>query len=176
MPVLGAGGRQSSVPIIDLFRPDPSLHDPKQLNIWNVERGVSGRAFRALYQGANVGEVFNSSWAGKLMEEVLPLPLKQLGLEAADECATSGCAVYSGFSTYNSGGHVIDCQRLLLPLGRADRVEQIVASLQLTSAKASFNRDTVIRHFEWKTDVSCAMRISARAVGMALRDEKPERV
>lgn len=102
------------------------------------------------------------------MEEVLPLPLKQLGLEAADECASSGCAIYSMFSTYNSAGHVIECERLLLPLGWAKRVEQIVASLQLASDKASFNRNTVIRHFEWKTDVSCAMRIPAYARDMAL--------
>jgi hypothetical protein len=156
-------------PSLDLFRPNPGLHDPKQLNIWNVERGDHELAFRALYQGQYVSEVFNSSWAGKLMQDVLPPPLKSIGVEAATECATSGCAIYSVFSTYNSRGDTIDCERLLLPLGRGEYVEQIVASLQLLSRAGSFNRDTVIRHFEWKTEISCAMRIAASTAELTHR-------
>ncbi|WP_247539648.1 hypothetical protein, partial [Bradyrhizobium sp. 168] len=67
------------------------------------------------------------------------------------------------FSTYNSGGHTIHCERLLLPFGSDGRVEQLVGSLQLISNTGSFNRETVIRHFEWKTEVSCAIRIYASA-------------
>lgn len=150
-------------PSLDQFRPEARLHDSKQLIIWSVERREDGRTFRALYQGTSVGEVFNSSWAGKSMEEVLPPALKEFGLAAAEQCVASGCAIYSVFSTYNSGGHTIDCERLLLPLGRDGRVEQLVGSLQLISMAGSFNRETVIRHFEWKTEVSCAIRIYASA-------------
>ncbi|MGY0575934.1 hypothetical protein ACTGJ9_036960 [Bradyrhizobium sp. RDM12] len=120
-------------PSLDQFRPEARLHDPKQLVIWSVERRPDGHTFRALYQGASVGEVFNSSWAGKSMDEVLPPALKEFGLAAAEQCVSSGCAIYSVFSTHNSGGHTIDCERLLLPLGRAGRVEQLVGSLQLIS-------------------------------------------
>jgi hypothetical protein len=148
-------------PSLDQFRPEARLHDPKQLIIWSVERRRDGHTFRALYQGVSVGEVFNSSWVGKSMEEVLPPALKELGLAAAEQCLSGGCAIYNVFSTCNSGGHTIDCERLLLPLGRAGRVEQMVGSLQLISMAGSFKRETVIRHFEWKTDVSCAVRIYA---------------
>ena len=163
-------------PSLDQFRPEARLHDPKQLIIWSVERQGDGHIFRALYQGASVGEVFNSSWAGKSMEEVLPPALKEFGLEAAERCVTSGCAIYNVFSTYNSGGHTIDCERLLLPLGREGRVEQMVGSLQLISMAGSFNRETVMRHFEWKTDVSCAIRIYAsgglRQSSQSTREER----
>src|SRR4051794_39287324 len=152
-----------ALPSLDQFRPDARLHDAKQLIIWSVERRGDGHTFRALYQGANVGEVFNSSWAGKSMEEVLPPALKEFGLAAAEQCVTRGSAIYNVFSTYNSGGHTIDCERLLLPLGCDGRVEQLVGSLQLISKTGSFNRETVIRHFEWKTEVSCAIRIYASA-------------
>jgi hypothetical protein len=57
-----------------------------------------------------------------------------------------------------------DRLRALAPaFGKAGRVEQMVGSLQLISMAGSFNRDTVIQHFEWKTDVSCATRIYASA-------------
>lgn len=39
----------------------------------------------------------------------------------------------------------------------------MVGSLQLISMAGSFNRETVIRHFEWKTEVSCAIGIYASA-------------
>ena len=33
--------------------------------------------FRALYQGENVAEVFNSAWAGKTMDQVVPMSLRR---------------------------------------------------------------------------------------------------
>src|SRR3954447_4225364 len=66
-------------PSLDQFRPEARLHDPKQLIIWSVERRGAGHTFRALAQGASGGEVCNSSWAGKSMEEVLPPAFKEFG-------------------------------------------------------------------------------------------------
>src|SRR6267142_2303609 len=56
-------------PAIAEFDPEPRLHDPRQLVRWTIEDGFGQRRFRALYQGANVTEVFNSSWAGRTMGE-----------------------------------------------------------------------------------------------------------
>ena len=61
-------GRRS-FPSIAEFDPEPRLHDPKQLVIWAIEDAFGQRRFRALYQGTNVAEVFNSSWAGRTMAD-----------------------------------------------------------------------------------------------------------
>lgn len=37
---------------------------------------------------------------------------------------SSGCAIYNVFTTYNSRGDIIDCERLLLPIGQSETVEQ----------------------------------------------------
>ena len=101
--------------------------------------------FRARYQARNVAEAFNSAWAGKTMEQVVPMSLRQGALEAATECAASGCVVYSIFSTIDANDTRVDCHRLLLPFGRDDtKVEQMLASLQLIDHRRAAARCSTI--------------------------------
>jgi hypothetical protein len=114
-----AGGR--AFPAFTEFEPDATGHDPKQLVVWNIEGAGPLQKFRALYQGDNVAEVFNSNWAGKTMEQVVPMSLRRITLDAAKECAASGCLIYAIFSTVDANDQRIDCERLLLPFGRDGR-------------------------------------------------------
>jgi hypothetical protein len=146
-------------PALGDLKPDPEIHDPKQLVVWNVEGEGRQRKFRALYQGENIEEAFHSSWAGKTMEQVVPASLRRLTLDTAKECAESGCLVYMIFSTTDASGQRIECQRLLLPFGKdGSKVEQILASLQLTIAPA---RKTIVRHFEMQTDILFSGKIKS---------------
>jgi hypothetical protein len=108
-------------------------HDPKQLVVWSVEGNGPRQTFRALYQGENVSQAFNSDWAGKTMQEVVPMSLRRVTLDAAKKCTNQGAAVYTIISTIGPNGQRVDCHRLLLPFGRDGGVEQILASLQLTN-------------------------------------------
>jgi hypothetical protein len=137
----------------------PGLHDPKQLVAWSVEGAGRLRKFRALYQGENIADAFNSAWAGKTMEQVVPMSLRKVTLEAAKECATSGSIVYSIFSTIDASDNQVDCHRLLLPFGRAETgVEHMLASLQLNIVQG---RNRVLNHFQIQTDVLFAGRIKS---------------
>lgn len=173
-----AAGRR--FPAFTELKLEPGLHDPKQLVAWNVEGAGRLRKFRALYQGENVAEAFNSAWAGKTMEQVVPMSLRKIALEAAKECATSGCAVYSILSTIDASDTRVDCHRLLLPFGRDDtKVEQMLASLQLTTTQG---RSRVLNHFQIQTDVLFAGKIksgftlakaaSAKAPGKTRSDKR----
>src|SRR6266851_2064373 len=158
-----AGGR--SFPSVAEFAPGPRLHDPEQLVIWTIEDAFGQRRFRALYQGTNVAEVFNSSWAGRTMDEVIPVPLKSFSIEGATECASSGCAIYTVFATFDAKGHRVDCERLLLPT-----VQQIVASLQLISLKGEFERKSVLSKFETLSQVVFAGRIRSGSMSVPADD------
>lgn len=148
-----------SFPSIAEFKPEARLHDPKQLVVWAVENDGSQRRFRALYQGSSVGEVFNSAWTGKTMDEVVPASFKSFAIDAANECASSCCAIYAVLTTVDANGRHVDCERLLLPLGHNGVVEQIVASLQLISIKGEFERKNVLAKFESQSQISFAGRI-----------------
>ena len=152
-----AAGRR--FPALAELKPDPAMHDPKQLVVWNVEGEGRQQKYRALYQGENLVEVFNTAWAGKTMEQVVPMSLRRLTLDAAKECASSGCLVYMVFSTIDASDRRIDCHRLLLPFGRdGSKVEQMIGSLQLTVGQA---RGKILRHFEMQADVMVSGMIKA---------------
>jgi hypothetical protein len=153
--------RQRPYPEIAEFRPTERIHDPKQLVIWQVEQDGAARRFRALHHGAHVAEVFGQSWAGRTMDEVVPPFALPFALHSANACARAGRAVYTIFRTRDAQHRVIDCERLLLPLGAADKVEQIVASLQLISLTGEFRRETVLEAFDANISVAFAGMIGA---------------
>jgi PilZ domain-containing protein/PAS domain-containing protein len=154
-----AAGR--AFPAFTEFKPEASSHDPKQLVVWNIEGAGRLLKFRALYQGENVAEVFNSSWAGKTMEQVVPMSLRRISLDAAKECAASGCIVYAIFSTVGANGQRIDCERLLLPFGRDGKVEQILGALQLKSVQGAVRRTKVLGNFQLQADVLFSGKIAS---------------
>lgn len=150
-----AAGRR--LPAFAELKLEPGLHDPKQLVAWNVEGEGRLQKFRAVYQGEGIADVFNVAWAGKTMEQVVPMSLRRVTLDAAKECATSGCPVYAIYSTIDANDTRVDCHRLLLPFGGAGgKVEQLLASLQLSVTET---RRRVLTHFDMQTDVLLAGKI-----------------
>ncbi len=155
-----AAGRR--FPAFAEFRPEPDKYDPRQLVVWNVEGSGRLQKFRALYQGDNVAEVFNSAWAGKTMDDVVPVSLRRVTLDAAKECVTGRCLVYTIVSTIDSNDRRVDCERLLLPFGRdGSKVEQILAFLQLRNMEGDARRKKILRNFELHADLIYSRKIQS---------------
>jgi hypothetical protein len=148
-------------PAIDAFSPNSKDHNPEQLIVWDVERADDGsRRFRMRLLGQRAREALGTSMVGKTMDEVVPPSLRAVSLEGANECATSGCAVYNVITTF-ANGHQVDCERLLLPFGEGGAVEQIVAALQLISFQGPVDRRDATSNFEATSYVSFSGRISS---------------
>ena len=154
-------GKRRFPPIAE-FKLDTRAHDPHQLVVWTVGTDNGLRKFQTRYVGKHATEASELASAGKTMDEIAPEPLKQFALETTNECATSGCAVYTILSTLDASGNQVDLERLLLPFGRDDSlVEVILASLQLISFKGAVDRRNVVREFETQSRVSLAGRIGS---------------
>lgn len=167
-----AAGRR--FPAFTEFKPEPGTYDAGQLVVWNIEGAGRLQKFRALYQGENVAEVFNSAWAGKTMEQVVPMSLRRVTLDAARECASSGCLVYTIISTFDANNHRVDCERLLLPFGRdGSKVEQILASLQLKSAAGGVQRKKILNSFQLQSDLIFSGKIKSGFTGTDLAPAIP---
>ncbi len=152
--------RGQRFPTLEQFRPDDRTHDPKQLVFWQVETiGPRERRFRALYQGDHVAQVFGNHWPGRTMDQAVPEFARAIALDAANECTRTGCAVYTVLSTVDANGRQVDCERLLLPLGRDGMVEHLAGSLQLISVSGEFRRETVLSSFQLHTEVTCSGKI-----------------
>lgn len=154
-----AAGRR--FPAFSDFHVDGRMIDLESLLFWSVERSGGQLAFRAQYHSARLAEALQGNWVGKTMEEMAPAGLRHYALEPANECAVSGCAVFSIISTVDHAGHRVDCERLLLPFGKGEEVEQLVATMQLISLKGDFKRKTILNDYRMAAKVELAGRIPA---------------
>jgi PilZ domain len=143
------------------FTLPPELSDPTRLNVWNVEGEGRLQKFRAAYQGEAIGQVFATPWAGKTMEDVVPMSLRSLAIEAARECVQTGCVIYTIISTLDTQGQRVDCERLLLPFGSGSKVTQMLASLQLTQVPGGIRRKKILSSFEIEAKLVFAGRIAS---------------
>jgi hypothetical protein len=155
----GLGGKSRAIPSFHQFQPEDRIHDPKQLAIWKVETGQDQFVFRALYRGRLLDDAFNEGWVGKTLDEVAPPALRDAIVSASNECAKTGCAIYTVLRTYDGAFHAVDLERLLLPFGENGRVEQIVASLQLASLEGTLQGQAAVKTFEARSVCTLALRI-----------------
>jgi hypothetical protein len=142
---------------------------------WDVESldKVGDRRFRVRAMGLRAAEAFGSGLIGKTMEEVVPPALRAISMNGARECAASGCAVYEIITTIDANAHQVDCERLLLPFGDGDRVEQMVASLQLISFQGAVERQVIARDFETGPQVMFSGTIPSDAMVRWLASAPP---
>ncbi|HKO69856.1 MAG TPA: hypothetical protein VJV58_02885 [Bradyrhizobium sp.] len=152
------------MPPFDRFKPDPHIHDPKQLAVWKVEGRGAETDFRGLYRGSLIDEAFNDGWTGKTLTEITPPLLQPAIIGASRQCANTGCAVYSILQTYDGDGFAINLERLLLPFGTDGRVQVILASLQLISLHGTVSRRDVVRKFEAHCETAVSITIPAASV------------
>jgi PilZ domain len=150
-----ASGRR--FPAFTDYTPQSGTTDSKQLIVWNVEGEGRQIKFRALYQGDTITEVFDAAWAGKTMEEVVPMSLRPLTMDPTKECAASGSLVYTIISTTDTNGNRIDCERLLLPFGRdGSKVEQILTAVEFTNNQGEIRRKKILSSFQMQADLLLA--------------------
>ena len=143
------------------FSPGNRAHDPRQMLVWTVDERNGKRSYRHLYGGAYVFEAFGPDASVASVPKRLRAPF-EAGLDA---CATSASIIYMSIATSDPSGHRIECERLLLPFRNGgETVSHILASLQLVSPEGSFERRTIVQHFERQTDVTFCGRILPGAV------------
>jgi hypothetical protein len=162
-------------PTIAAFNPQSTGHSPEQIVQWDVESmdETGDRRFRVRAMGLRAAEAFGSGLIGKTMEELVPPALRAISLNGARECAASGCAVYEVITTVDANAHQVDCERLLLPFGNGDSVEQIVASLQLISFQGTVERQVIARDFEAGPQVMFSGKIPSDAMVRWLASAPP---
>ena len=154
--MLSAGRR---FPAIDHFNPQAKDHSPEQLILWDVERSAGSWQFRVRRMGLRAMEALGNGPIGKTMEELVPPALREISMQGACECAASGSAIYAIITTI-ANGHQVDCERLLLPFGgNGDKVEHLIASLQLISFQGAIERQEISRDFETRSQMTFAGRI-----------------
>jgi hypothetical protein len=138
------------------FSPGDRAHDPRQILVWTIEEWNGERSYRHLYAGRYVFEAFGPSAS----VDSIPERLRDIFMSGLEACEKSANIIYMTIATSDAAGHRIECERLLLPFGKGGRtVTHVLASLQLVSVDGTFQRNSVMRQFEAKTEMTFCGRI-----------------
>ncbi len=152
------------------FAPGDRAHDPRRILLWRIDEQDGARSYRPLYKGDYVFEAFGGDPS---TTEAVPEPLRDAFWAGLDACAASADIVYMSIATFDSSGHRIDCERLLLPFGDGGaKATHILASLQLVSLAGTFRRDTILQQFERGADVTFCGRIPPALASASPQTEK----
>jgi hypothetical protein len=153
------------------FSPGNRAHDPRQLLLWAIDEVDGRRSFRPLYGGAYVAEAY-----GPNVRQDMSEGLRMIFRAGMDTCTSTANITYMQFATSDPAGHRVTCERLLLPFGRGtETVTHVLASLQLVSLDGTFERRTVVQHFERQVEVVFCGRIepaAAAAVAAAAQSRR----
>jgi hypothetical protein len=162
---------QHGLPKFDSFAPGNRAHDPRQLLLWAIDEADGNRSFRPIYGGAYVAEVY-----GPNPRHDLSGPLRQIFKVGMAACTNTASITYMSFETSDAAGHRVTCERMLLPFGRGGgSVTHVLASLQLVSIDGTFDRRTIMQHFERHVEVTFCGRIepaTSAAASPARRSRK----
>lgn len=140
--------KRAAFPRFDDFKPANRGHDPRYMVIWNVEPTPHERIFRAMYQGSFIATGFRQPWQGQSLADVIPAPLRAPALAAANHCAETGCGVYMVYRASNERGQSIDCERLVLPFGKAETgIRQLVTSMETISLEGDVVLGSALDYF-----------------------------
>lgn len=149
-------------PQFDHFKPSARAHDPRFMVVWNVEPKPADRTFRAMYQGELIAVSFRQRWEGQSMADVIPAPLRAPALAAANHCAETGCGVYMVYRACNERGQSIDCERLVLPFGKAQTgIRQLVTSMETISLEGDVILDSALDYFTAGFDIVLAAQFTS---------------
>lgn len=105
----------------------------------------SGETARLLvqFQGRKLAEALGAPGAGKYLDELLPLPYRNVALATCHEVMVTRLPVYTVADMRDCDGRIVHFERLLLPFGQdAAIVDRIMVSLETVSPEGAFeNRD-----------------------------------
>lgn len=148
------------------FKPSARGHDPRYMVIWSVEPEPPARTFRAMYQGDLIALSFRQRWEGQSMAHVIPPVLRTAALAAANHCAETGCGIYMVYRASNERGQSIDCERLVLPFGKAETgVRQLVTSMETISLEGDVILDSALDYFTAGYDIVLAAQFNPGRCG-----------
>lgn len=139
------------------FQPPSRGHDPNFMVIWRVDEAVDGPEFRAMFQGDHIAGAFRQRWEGRNMAEMIPGSLRAPALDGARFCVEERLAVYMVYTTLDTDGQRVDCERLLLPFGSPDgSVKQLLASMEVISVTRNVVLSKAVNDFERSHEIAFA--------------------
>jgi hypothetical protein len=141
---LRAQRRQQSLPSIDDFQTDGSLDDLSEMMRFNVEGLGDEARFLITQEGARIAATYGNEHIepakriNRYLDDAIGPERYARLLPCYRTCLSQKRPIYSISTVQDTDGKDVSYERLLLPFGRSDLVEQIVGSYKAISIEGGF--------------------------------------
>ena len=147
---LRSARKHEPLPLRGDFRADDIADELPDMMGYDVVSSDDGARFVITQQGARLSATYGNDrnepdkWIGRYLEEGLGPDRYARVLPSYLACVARKRPTYSISTVQDADGKDVSYERLLLPFGKADTVEQIVGSFKAISVEGGFKVDNLI--------------------------------
>jgi hypothetical protein len=133
------------LPLLADFQPSRLEEEKPELMYYDVVHAGDDIRYPAIFAGSRLIEAYGFSAVGKDLQDILSPVIWQHVEPLYDTCVSSRMPIYSVFTVTDLKGDAVNYERLLLPFGRDNRVEQMIASIKSISVEGGFVNANLMR-------------------------------
>jgi hypothetical protein len=137
--------KTGQLPCLAAFQPSRLEEEKPELMYYDVVRAGDDIRYPATFAGSRLIEAYGFSAVGRDVQDILSPVIWQHAEPLYDTCVSSRLPIYSIFTVTDLNGGAVDYERLLLPFGTGNRVEQMIASIKSISVEGRFVNANLMR-------------------------------
>jgi hypothetical protein len=147
---LRAARKREPLPVLADFKPEAIADELSDMMGYNVVGGDGGARFMITQQGSRLSATYGNDhndpdkWIGRYLDEGLGPDRYARVIPSYLACLAHKRPTYSVSTVQDADGKDVSYERLLLPFGKADTVEQIVGSFKAISVEGGFKVNNLI--------------------------------
>lgn len=132
-------------PSLARFQPARLEDEKPELMYYDVVHTDNDIRYPVTFAGSRLIEAYGFSAVGRDIQDILSPVIWKHVEPLYDTCVRSGIPVFSIFTVADLKGDAVDYERLLLPFGTDNRVEQMIASIKSISVEGRFVNTNLMR-------------------------------
>jgi hypothetical protein len=137
--------KAGQLPSLAAFQPSRLEDERPELMYYDVVHANGDIRYPATFAGARLIEAYGFSAVGRDLQDILNPVIWGYVEPLYDMCVNSGMPVYSIFTVADLKGDAVNYERLLLPFGSDNRVQQMIASIKSISVEGRFINANLMR-------------------------------
>lgn len=137
--------RTGSLPLLSTFEPSRMDDEKPELMYYNVIYTADDIRYPVTFAGSRLIEAYGFSAIGRDLQDLISPVVWEHVEPLYDQCVSRGMPIYSVFEVVDLKGDAVNYERLLLPFGEDNRVQQMIASIKSISVEGRFVNVNLMR-------------------------------
>ena len=133
------------LPALADFQPSRLEDEKSELMYYDIVRKGADIRYSVTFAGSRLIEAYGFSAVGRDLQDLISPVIWEHVEPLYDQCVSCGMPIYSVFQVVDLRGDVVNFERLLLPFGHDEHVQQMIASIKSISVEGRFVNVNLMR-------------------------------